>query len=218
MLYSIHLGIFSGSKWRKCKRGATAPKYCNVAAHHLISSIIAFVFDDSASFSFKLWQDTDETSCSWTNEREMKAAAATLLSDSEMTIVTMLGFGNFRHLGPPPSFTLLFYPIWAYWACFAPGNTARHPFFIAFTTHAVRDAAPRETWLRTLHWWRKVGKDRGRRTKVHLPRVSNARPPDYMAFALPLCYNLSPTFLFCRSRAHSFQNHIQTNNLSWQYF
>ena len=39
----------------------------------------------------------------------MKATAAALLSYSEMTIVTMLGFGNFRHLGPPPSFTHFFF-------------------------------------------------------------------------------------------------------------
>ena len=53
------------------------------------------------------------------------------------------------------------YPIWAYWACFAQGSTARHPFISIFLLqHTVKDAPLRGTWLRTLHRWRKEGKYR----------------------------------------------------------
>ena len=76
----------------------------------------------------------------------------------------------------------LFYPIWAYWACFAPDSSPQlgiH-FFLFLSLHTVRDAPPWETWLRTLHWWRKVGRERAKRwrKKPSTPqRVSNPRPP-----------------------------------------
>ena len=45
---------------------------------------------------------------------------------------------------PLVSFNLsLFYPIWAYLACFAPGSTARHPFFLSQLT--VRDDLIKDT-------------------------------------------------------------------------
>ena len=73
---------------------------------------------------------------------------------------------------------LIFYPIWVNWACFAPGSTARHQFF-SFTAHSW-DAPPWGTWLRTLYWWRKVGKDRRRREKSQqlagfIPKTSGLR-------------------------------------------
>ena len=50
-----------------------------------------------------------------------------------------------------------FNPIWAYWACFARGSIGRHQFVsISFI---IKDAPPRGTWLRALHWWSKVGRD-----------------------------------------------------------
>ena len=84
------------------------------------------------------------------------------------------------------------YPIWAYWACFAPGSTARHPFLM-FSQHTVRDAPLWGTWYRTLHWWRTVGKDR-RRKKPSIRRDSNPQPPDHKACALPLWRNCWSSF------------------------
>ena len=52
---------------------------------------------------------------------------------------------------------LIFYPIWAYWAYFAPVSIC---FFLFLSQHKVRDTPPRGTWLWTIHWWRQVGKDR----------------------------------------------------------
>ena len=79
--------------------------------------------------------------------------------------------------------------ICAYWVCFAPGSTARHPFFCFHNTS--RDVPPWGTWLKTQHCWRKVGKDR---KKTKRPN-SNPRPPVYKACALPLCYNHGPKVL-----------------------
>ena len=60
----------------------------------------------------------------------------------------------------------VFNPIWAYWTCFAPGSTARHSFLLLLQ-HTDRDAPPWGTWLRTLHWWWKVGKYRRRKKAQH---------------------------------------------------
>ena len=62
-------------------------------------------------------------------------------------------------------------------------------FFLS--QHEARDAPPWGTWLRTLHWWRKVGKEK-RRKKLSIRQDSNPRPPHYEACAIPLCYNHSP--------------------------
>ena len=105
-----------------------------------------------------------------------------------------------------PSSYLSFYPVWAYWGCFAPGSSARHTFFLFFISlHTVRDAPPWGTWLRTLHLWRKVRRyirnrkkkkkkseeeeeiERRRRKKPSKRRDLNPRPLDYEA-----CYNRSP--------------------------
>ena len=80
--------------------------------------------------------------------------------------------------------------ICAYWVCFAPGSTARHPFFCFHNTS--RDVPPWGTWLKTQHCWRKVGKDRKRTKRPN----SNPRPPVYKACALPLCYNHEPQECF----------------------
>ena len=85
---------------------------------------------------------------------------------------------------------LVFYPIWAYWACFTPGITAKYPFLL-LSQRTVRDAPPWRTWLRTLHRWRKVGISR-RRKKPSTQRDLNPRPPDYEECTLPLCYSCSP--------------------------
>ena len=75
-----------------------------------------------------------------------------------------------------------FYPIWAHWACFDPWN-AKHSFLLL-----SRDSPPWGTWLRTLQWWRKVGKI-VRRKKPSKKQDSNPWPPEYEACALLLCYN-----------------------------
>ena len=51
-----------------------------------------------------------------------------------------------------------------------------------------RDSPPWGTWLRTLQWWRKVGKI-VRRKKPSKKQDSNPWPPEYEACALLLCYN-----------------------------
>ena len=94
-----------------------------------------------------------------------------------------------------------FNPIWAYWACFALGSSAKHPFFYFFSQHTVRDAPPWGTWLRTLHWLRKV-RDKEMKLKEEEKKPSswqdlNPQHPDYEVCALPLCYNRSPrSFLY----------------------
>ena len=60
----------------------------------------------------------------------------------------------------------LYYPIWADWDCCASGSLAWHQFFVSQLT--IRDAPPWGTWFRTLHWWRKVEKDRRRKKALHL--------------------------------------------------
>ena len=65
--------------------------------------------------------------------------------------------------------------LWGYWACFATGSTAWHPFSL-FLLQTPRDAAAWGTWLRTLHWWRKVGKDRRRRRPNLSPAPSKIEP------------------------------------------
>ena len=82
-----------------------------------------------------------------------------------------------------------FNPIWAYWACFAPGSSARNPFFPFLSKHTVRDAPPWGTWLRTLHWWRKVG-----RLWKKKPWDSNPQTSDYEVCALLLCNNCGPMY------------------------
>ena len=61
------------------------------------------------------------------------------------------------------------YPIWAYWACFAPCSSARHPFFLIFSQLSDRDAPTWGTWLKTLHWWRKPERDRKQKKKAQHP-------------------------------------------------
>ena len=56
--------------------------------------------------------------------------------------------------------TFAFYPIWAYWAC------STQFLKIAFTTHRYIDAPPCGCWLRALHWWRKVRRERRRTSSV----------------------------------------------------
>ena len=80
-----------------------------------------------------------------------------------------------------------FFPFWAYWACFTPGSTTRLPSLL-LSRHTVRDGPPWGTWLRKLHWWRKVGKDGRSRKKPQTKEKLNPRPPEYEACALPLCY------------------------------
>ena len=43
------------------------------------------------------------------------------------------------------------------------------------------------TWLKTLHWWRKVGKDRSRRKKSRSRQELNPQPHDYQPHALNRC-------------------------------
>ena len=38
----------------------------------------------------------------------------------------------------------LFYPIWAYWACFTPGSTDRHPFFCFHNAQLERCTSTRD--------------------------------------------------------------------------
>ena len=61
-------------------------------------------------------------------------------------------------------------------------------FLFAYTAHRERWTSY-GNWLRTLHWWRKVGKIERRRRKYW---DSNPQPPYYKACALPLCYNHGP--------------------------
>ena len=51
------------------------------------------------------------------------------------------------------------YPIWAYWARVSPQSALLGIHFF-LSQQTVRGASPWGTWLRTLHWWRKVRKDR----------------------------------------------------------
>ena len=67
-------------------------------------------------------------------------------------------------------------------ACFAPCSTSGH------LHHTVGDAPRWGTWLRTLYWRTKAGIDR-RDKKTSTRQDSNPQPPDYEAWALPLCYN-----------------------------
>ena len=50
-----------------------------------------------------------------------------------------------------------FYPIWANGAWFAAGSPTWQ--FLSLSYHTVRDAPPWVNWWKSLHWWRKVGKD-----------------------------------------------------------
>ena len=70
-----------------------------------------------------------------------------------------------------------FNPIWAYWARFATGSTARHSFLL-LSQRTVRDASTWGTWLRTLQWWRKEGKERKKKKKPSSWWDSN--PPDLL--------------------------------------
>ena len=82
-----------------------------------------------------------------------------------------------------------FYPLWAYWACFAPGSATRHSFLL-LSQYTVTDAPPWGTWLWTFQWWRKAGKVRSlRRIKPCTQRDSILHLADYKACAQPLCYN-----------------------------
>ena len=92
------------------------------------------------------------------------------------------------------SLTIYSHPIWAYWACFTSGSSARDNFFIFLSQQRVWDAPP------TLHWWRKVGRDGEKKSKEEkgdkekksiIQRDSNPRLPDNVVWALPLCYNRS---------------------------
>ena len=87
------------------------------------------------------------------------------------------------------------YPIWA---CFTPGSSPRHLFcYISFTTHIQRCKFFWGTWLRTLHGWRKVGRDR-EEEKSPAPggiRTYNLKSFAPQACALPLCYNCNPVQL-----------------------
>ena len=63
----------------------------------------------------------------------------------------------------------------------------------SLSQHTVRDAPPWGTWLRTLHWWRNINRDKRNRKKKNKGQDPNPRPTDYEAYALPLCYNRSRT-------------------------
>ena len=52
---------------------------------------------------------------------------------------------------------------------FYPRQQSRHQFFKLLSQHKCRDAPPWWTWLRTLHWWRKVGKDRKKKKNSPVP-------------------------------------------------
>ena len=83
----------------------------------------------------------------------------------------------------------LFYPIWSYWACFAPGSTTRHPF-LQLSQNTFRDAPPRGNWLRTRHWWREVGKVRRKRNK-HSTELTT---PWLRGLCYTLCYHCGPLY------------------------
>ena len=46
-----------------------------------------------------------------------------------------------------------------------PQGAQQGVHFLFLLQHTVRDAPPWGTWLRTLHWWRKVGRDREKKLK-----------------------------------------------------
>ena len=79
---------------------------------------------------------------------------------------------------------MLFNPIWAYWA---PGS------FLLLSQHTDRDAPPWGTWIRTLHGWRKVGKERKKKKKPSSRQYLNPQPLDYNTSAIPLCHNHGPS-------------------------
>ena len=71
------------------------------------------------------------------------------------------------------------------WACFAPGSTARHPFFLS--QHSYRCTSLRDLIKNT-----PLVKESRKRLKKTKNRHLNQRPPDYEACALLLCYNCCP--------------------------
>ena len=66
----------------------------------------------------------------------------------------------------------IFYPLWAYRAWFPLAAQLGIHFFLFLSQHTFRDAPPWGIWLRTLHWWRKVGRDRrNKKKKAQHPTV-----------------------------------------------
>ena len=75
----------------------------------------------------------------------------------------------------------LFYPIWAHWASFAPISSAKHPFWLYFFNTTQLETSFWGTWLRTLLWRRKVGRDREEITRRRNPSIwrdLNPQPQD----------------------------------------
>ena len=97
---------------------------------------------------------------------------------------------------------MLFNPIWAYWA---PGS------FLLLSQHTNRDAPPWGTWIRTLHWWRKVGKDGKKKKKaqhsaVFEPTTSRLQCMCYTAVPQPC-----PKCLEWWGRLYAYEHHIDKN-------
>ena len=106
-----------------------------------------------------------------------------------------------------------FSPIWANWACFARGRTARHPFFKLLSQHTVKDAFPGGTWLGALNWWRKVGKDRRRRKKAQC--TAEFKPPNLLITRLAVYW--WATTVSHRIRFFIHANNLQLLHYSWQH-
>ena len=79
-------------------------------------------------------------------------------------------------------------PICAYWAGFAPGCIAMHPFLKSFP-NTNRDTPPRGIWLKTVSCWRKVENIVRKRKNPINQHNMNLQPSHYEACALPLSYN-----------------------------
>ena len=64
--------------------------------------------------------------------------------------------------------------------------------------HTVRDAPPWGTWLRTLHWWRKVGKHREKKIKKKRERRRSKKPSTRRDSNLwpPDCASVKPSWHF----------------------
>ena len=110
---------------------------------------------------------------------------------------------DFRMIGPRTAAGDL-QAIWQKLYFYFYFSSAKHPLFLFILLRPVRDAPPWGTWLWTVHWWRKVGREGRRRKKHSTLQDLNSRPPDYQAWALLLCYSCCPgNYLFLSNRARN---------------